>query len=170
MAKPNTYELNVNPNYVDSLTAGSLAVSDFRHDFFGSGQKKLGSEEAKSFETTLNEVKKMLPDCPGWNEELARLSGNPPCNGTGGGGYRRVEDTKGMEEYLDASLTSIKAAIAAQDAPGEELELPGSVFAKLKYKVRVLSKSTEDRIERGFARYFGRTQTWFCGRYIHKHI
>jgi len=148
MAKPNTYELIVNPDYVDSLTAGSLAVSDFRHDFFGASL--LGAEKTKSFETTLNEVKNMLPRCPGWDKELAATPADPPCNGTGGGGYRRVEDTKGMEEYLDASLSSIKAAIAAQHAPGEELELPGSVFAKLKYKVRVLSKSAEDRIERGF--------------------
>ena len=103
-------KLIVEPQGVFSLTAGSLAVSDFRHDFWTKVSKKQkkdikDKERPEGWWTkTLEGIIKTLPPCPTWNARThvgkPAEPGEKQCDGAGGGGYRRVEDKKGMEEFL----------------------------------------------------------------------
>ena len=135
------YELKIENNKVDNLTAGSLAVSDFRHDFWKSeALKPAEGASSKAWDATHAAVLATLPEC----KDIAH-DPKAECTGVADGGYRRIDTEHAMRDYLKVSWKDIQEIIQLADV-GDEFELPGSVFPALKYKVRVLSKNHRENV------------------------
>ena len=141
-------------NKVDGYTAGSLAVSDFRHDFFSTRGDAGGDKNWKITHTKMLET---LPECSKVASKELCLAGEA-ARKDDDGGYERADTHNAMRDFLNYSLDKIKELIndparfakkeideakKIDDTP----EYKSSVFNELEYNIVVLANNKYHRAE-----------------------